>query len=103
MNIIKIGATEQQYCNVFKMTSIVRKLRDHDSNPCIEESDGSRKCLDVNNYNKEMCTAYFLRYKNCRKFWHEIMLQRRRGGVKPEMPTEDERQQILADLGRKPY
>ncbi|KAJ8277654.1 hypothetical protein GJAV_G00078130 [Gymnothorax javanicus] len=85
------------------MTSNARKVRDHDINPCIEESDGSRKCLDANNYNKDMCLAYFHRYKNCRKFWHEIMLSRRRGGVKPEMPTADERRQILEALERKPY
>ncbi|XP_010142649.1 PREDICTED: coiled-coil-helix-coiled-coil-helix domain-containing protein 7-like, partial [Buceros rhinoceros silvestris] len=33
------------------------------------ETDASRKCMDDNNYNKDMCTAYFLKYKNCRKFW----------------------------------
>ncbi|KAG7488478.1 coiled-coil-helix-coiled-coil-helix domain-containing protein 7 [Megalops cyprinoides] len=85
------------------MSSNVRKVRDHDINPCIEESDGSRKCLDANNYNKDMCSAYFIRYKNCRKFWHDIMVQRRRDGIKPDMPTAQERQQILEALGRKPY
>ncbi|KAJ8279780.1 hypothetical protein COCON_G00068460 [Conger conger] len=98
-----VRLSKQQYRNASKMTSNVRKVRDQDSNPCIEESDGSRKCLDANNYNKDMCTAYFQRYKNCRKFWHEIMTTRRKGGVKPEMPTAEERQQILADIGRMPY
>lgn len=25
--------------------------------------------MNDNNYNKDMCTDYFLKYKNCRKFW----------------------------------
>ncbi|KAI1889114.1 hypothetical protein AGOR_G00175740 [Albula goreensis] len=85
------------------MSSNARKVRDHDSNPCIEETDASRKCMDASNYNKDMCVPYFLRYKNCRKFWHEIMIQRRRDGVRPDMPTADERRQILETLGGKPY
>ncbi|KAM4606542.1 coiled-coil-helix-coiled-coil-helix domain-containing protein 7 isoform 1-T2 [Polymixia lowei] len=86
-----------------QMDKNVRKVRNQDINPCIEESDGSQKCLDANNYDKNMCSAYFLRYKNCRKYWHDIMLQRRRNGVKPDMPTAEERQQILAAIGGKPY
>lgn len=35
----------------------------------LKETDASRKCMDDNNYNKDMCTAYFLKYKSCRKFW----------------------------------
>ncbi|XP_006633978.2 coiled-coil-helix-coiled-coil-helix domain-containing protein 7 [Lepisosteus oculatus] len=88
---------------VQKMSPNARKLRDQDTNPCIEETDGSRKCLDGNNYNRDMCSAYFLRYKNCRKFWHNIMIQRRRDGVKPDMPAAEERQKILEALGGKPY
>lgn len=34
---------------------------------------------------------------------HNIMLQRRREGVKPDMPTAAERQELLAQLGGKPY
>uniref|UniRef100_A0A671QC62 Coiled-coil-helix-coiled-coil-helix domain-containing protein 7 n=1 Tax=Sinocyclocheilus anshuiensis TaxID=1608454 RepID=A0A671QC62_9TELE len=70
------------------------KVRNVDINPCIEESDGSQKCLDAYNYDKSMCTAYFMRYKNCRKYWRGVMLQRRRDGVKPDMPTAEEREQI---------
>ncbi|XP_054622016.1 coiled-coil-helix-coiled-coil-helix domain-containing protein 7 [Dunckerocampus dactyliophorus] len=80
-----------------------RKIRNQDLNPCIEESDASRKCLEVSNYDKNMCTAYFQRYKNCRKYWHNIMLQRRREGVRPDMPTAPERQDILSAHGGKPY
>ncbi|XP_030635706.1 coiled-coil-helix-coiled-coil-helix domain-containing protein 7 isoform X2 [Chanos chanos] len=80
-----------------------RKVRNEDINPCIEESDGSQKCLNMYNYDKSMCSAYFQRYKNCRKYWHGVMVQRRRDGVKPDMPTAEEREQILAALGGKPY
>ncbi|XP_043099322.1 coiled-coil-helix-coiled-coil-helix domain-containing protein 7 [Puntigrus tetrazona] len=79
------------------------KVRNVDINPCIEESDGSQKCLDAYNYDKSMCYAYFTRYKNCRKYWHGVMLQRRRDGVKPDMPAADERERIITALGGKPY
>ncbi|XP_052008597.1 coiled-coil-helix-coiled-coil-helix domain-containing protein 7-like [Xyrauchen texanus] len=80
-----------------------RKVRNVDINPCIEESDGSQKCLDAYNYDKSMCSAYFMRYTNCRKYWHAVMLQRRRDGVKPDMPTAEEREQVITGLGGKPY
>ncbi|XP_027745351.1 coiled-coil-helix-coiled-coil-helix domain-containing protein 7 isoform X3 [Empidonax traillii] len=84
------------------MSRHAQKLRDHDINPCLAETDATTKCMDENNYKKDMCTAYFLKYKNCRKFWHGIMMQRRRNGVKPEMPPADERKKILESMG-KPY
>ncbi|XP_056128328.1 coiled-coil-helix-coiled-coil-helix domain-containing protein 7 [Rhinichthys klamathensis goyatoka] len=83
--------------------SSARKVRDEDSNPCIEESDGSQRCMDAHGYEKSRCSAYFMRYKNCRKYWHTVMLQRRRDGVKPDMPNAEERDQILSALGGKPY
>ncbi|XP_029986383.1 coiled-coil-helix-coiled-coil-helix domain-containing protein 7 [Sphaeramia orbicularis] len=85
------------------MATNARKVRDRDSNPCIEESDASQKCLDVYNYEKSMCTAYFQRYKNCRKYWHTVMLQRRRDGVNPDMPTAAQRQDMINSMGGKPY
>ncbi|XP_050748824.1 coiled-coil-helix-coiled-coil-helix domain-containing protein 7 [Gymnogyps californianus] len=84
------------------MSRHAQQLRDHDINPCVAETDASRKCMDDNNYNKDMCTAYFLKYKSCRKFWHDIMMQRRRSGVKPEMPSAEERKKMLESMG-KPY
>ncbi|CAL8398630.1 unnamed protein product [Arctogadus glacialis] len=86
-----------------KMDKNTRKLRNQDINPCIEESDGSQRCLEAHNYDKSMCSPYFINYKNCRKYWHNLMVQRRREGVKPEMPTAEERKEILAGLGGKPY
>uniref|UniRef100_A0A3Q0SVY4 Coiled-coil-helix-coiled-coil-helix domain-containing protein 7 n=1 Tax=Amphilophus citrinellus TaxID=61819 RepID=A0A3Q0SVY4_AMPCI len=80
-----------------------RKVRNQDINPCIEESDDSQKCLNVFNYDKSMCSTYFQRYKKCRKYWHNIMVQRRKDGVKPDMPTAAERLEMLTAMGGKPY
>ncbi|NWX21418.1 CHCH7 protein, partial [Aegotheles bennettii] len=52
-----------------RMPRQAQRLTDHDTNPCVAESEASRKCMDDNNCNKDMCTAYFLKYKSCRKFW----------------------------------
>ncbi|XP_034285707.1 coiled-coil-helix-coiled-coil-helix domain-containing protein 7 isoform X3 [Pantherophis guttatus] len=68
-----------------------------------KESDASRKCLEVNQSDKDMCAIFFLKYKSCRKFWHGIMMQRRQDGIKPYMPIAEERKKILASLGRAPY
>ncbi|KAM3928018.1 coiled-coil-helix-coiled-coil-helix domain-containing protein 7 [Leptodactylus fuscus] len=80
-----------------------RNLRAVDANPCLEESDASSKCLEANNFQKDMCGFYFHRYKVCRRFWHTIMLERRRDGVTPAMPTPEERKQILASFDKLPY
>ncbi|XP_077365266.1 coiled-coil-helix-coiled-coil-helix domain-containing protein 7 [Festucalex cinctus] len=83
------------------MEKNVGKVRNQDINPCIEESDASQKCLDTFNY--DMCTAFFQSYKDCRKYWHNIMMHRKKEGVKPYMPTAAERQEILSSIGGKPY
>ncbi|KAM9332254.1 coiled-coil-helix-coiled-coil-helix domain-containing protein 7 [Pholidichthys leucotaenia] len=85
------------------MDNDARKLRNQDINPCIEESDASQRCLNAHNYDKAMCSAYFQRYKNCRKYWHNVMVQRRRDGVRPNMPAAAERLEMLAAVGGKPY
>lgn len=48
--------------------NVISVIEPHDFT-LFQESDGSQKCLDANNYDKSMCSAYFLRYKNCRKYW----------------------------------
>ncbi|XP_068604145.1 coiled-coil-helix-coiled-coil-helix domain-containing protein 7 [Brachionichthys hirsutus] len=80
-----------------------QKVRNRDTNPCIDEGDASLKCLDEHNYDKSCCSAHFQRYKNCRKYWHSVMLQRRGDGVRPDMPTAAERQELLDAIGGKPY
>lgn len=39
----------------------------------LKETDASRRCMDESNYNKNICSTYFLNYKNCRKFWVSIL------------------------------
>lgn len=82
---------------------MTRRMRDLDINPCLKESDTSSKCLDENNYKKDMCTNSFIKYRNCRKFWNHIMMNRKRDGVTPFMPTPEERENILNSLGSVPY
>ncbi|XP_056377947.1 coiled-coil-helix-coiled-coil-helix domain-containing protein 7 [Hyla sarda] len=80
-----------------------RNMRAADVNPCLEESAASTNCMDSNGYQRDRCASYFNKYKQCRKFWHTIMLKRRGDGVSPAMPTAEERKQILASLDRLPY
>lgn len=37
--------------------------------PCAEASKMSMKCLERNNYDKDMCTEYFKAYKECKQEW----------------------------------
>ncbi|XP_055986667.1 coiled-coil-helix-coiled-coil-helix domain-containing protein 7-like [Sorex fumeus] len=60
----------------FGIPLVARRLRDPDINPCLSESDASTRRMNENNYDKERCSTYFMRYKNCRKFWNSIMAQR---------------------------
>ncbi|EHB03693.1 Coiled-coil-helix-coiled-coil-helix domain-containing protein 7, partial [Heterocephalus glaber] len=86
-----------------RMPLVTKQLRDPDINPCLSETDASARCMAENNYNKERCSSCFLKYKNCRKFWNSIMVQRRQNGVKPFMPTAAERAEILGAMGKMPY
>ncbi|KAG7219574.1 hypothetical protein INR49_019001 [Caranx melampygus] len=81
-----------------QMDKNTKKLRNQDINPCIEESDASHRCLDTSNYDKSMCSAYFQRYKNSQ---HHV--GGRRNGVKPDMPSAEERREMLTAIGGKPY
>nr|XP_025953264.1 coiled-coil-helix-coiled-coil-helix domain-containing protein 7 [Dromaius novaehollandiae] len=81
------------------MSRHAQQLRDHNTNPCVVETDASRKCMD-DNYDKSMCTDYFLKYKSCRKFWRGIKMQRRRNDVKPEMPSAEEQKKMLESIGK---
>ncbi|ODQ82683.1 hypothetical protein BABINDRAFT_159213 [Babjeviella inositovora NRRL Y-12698] len=39
--------------------------------PCHETAQMSLRCLDRNDYNKEMCHEYFAAYRECKKEWME--------------------------------
>ncbi|XP_016047356.1 coiled-coil-helix-coiled-coil-helix domain-containing protein 7 [Erinaceus europaeus] len=85
------------------MPFAAQRLRDPDINPCLLESDASTRCMEENKYDKSRCYAYFLKYKNCRKFWNSIMIHRRQKGLEPYMPTAAEREEILSAMGKMPY
>ncbi|XP_033110080.1 coiled-coil-helix-coiled-coil-helix domain-containing protein 7-like isoform X2 [Anneissia japonica] len=78
-----------------------KKLANFDNNPCLEEADASYRCLHENNFDRDSCTKYFLNYKNCRKFWGNFALDRRRNGIKPALPAKEERDKILENLSLK--
>lgn len=40
--------------------------------PCAEASKMSMKCLERNNYDKDMCIEYFKAYKECKQEWVSI-------------------------------
>ncbi|CEP23687.1 unnamed protein product [Cyberlindnera jadinii] len=37
--------------------------------PCQESANMSIKCLESNNYDREMCYEYFKAYRECKKEW----------------------------------
>lgn len=37
--------------------------------PCQESSKMSFKCLEMNNYDRDMCKEYFDAYRECKKQW----------------------------------
>ncbi|XP_018006490.1 coiled-coil-helix-coiled-coil-helix domain-containing protein 7 [Hyalella azteca] len=73
---------------------LTRALDDR-NNPCVKEHNLTHQCLDRNNFDHAICRAYFENYKVCKKFWGDISLQRRRAGLKPYLPTPEERPAIL--------
>ena len=60
-----------------------QKWTNSKTNPCLEQSKASMKCLDRNNYNKDKCQEYFDAYKECKKAWNEWRAERRRKGLPP--------------------
>lgn len=70
-----------------KMADGLRRFTDKRTNPCMEESKASMKCLDENNYDKGRCKMYFEAYKECKKAWNERKATRRRQGLPPNDPA----------------
>ncbi|KAL3868622.1 hypothetical protein ACJMK2_041415 [Sinanodonta woodiana] len=68
---------------------------DREKNPCLREHNMSLKCLNDNYFDKTKCEAYFENYRRCKKFWGKIEMERRWKGIKPAMPSYDEREEIL--------
>jgi len=58
--------------------------------PCWKERGMSMQCLSDNGFDKSQCGAYFENYKNCKTFWMEVKFARRREGLYPLVPTDEE-------------
>ncbi|XP_063983279.1 coiled-coil-helix-coiled-coil-helix domain-containing protein 7 [Diachasmimorpha longicaudata] len=71
------------------------------NNPCFEESEKTRKCLEKNNYDRDSCSPYFENFNQCKKFWNEVKWSRRAKGIQPELPHPDERPKIRAEYMAK--
>lgn len=69
------------------MADGLKRFIDKRTNPCMEESKASMKCLDENNYDKSKCKMYFEAYKECKKAWNDRKAARRRQGLPPNDPV----------------
>ncbi|KAI0208282.1 hypothetical protein LSAT2_007037 [Lamellibrachia satsuma] len=70
------------------------RVSDEIKNPCKKESELAMKCMHDSNFSKDDCSLYFQNYRNCMGFWQGISRERRRLGIKPNMPPPEEREQI---------
>ncbi|KAL6426608.1 hypothetical protein ACFW04_009187 [Cataglyphis niger] len=66
-------------------------------NPCYKEHLLSLKCLDSNQEERQACEVYFINYKNCKDFWATVQSERKSKGIRPYMPSLEERKKIRAD------
>ncbi|XP_077991464.1 coiled-coil-helix-coiled-coil-helix domain-containing protein 7-like [Glandiceps talaboti] len=71
-----------------------KRLTDADNNPCTVEANASFQCLHDYNFNRDSCMTEFYTYKNCKKFWNQVMAERRKNGVRPALPPAEERDSI---------
>ncbi|XP_023233926.1 coiled-coil-helix-coiled-coil-helix domain-containing protein 7-like [Centruroides sculpturatus] len=58
------------------------------------EHDLSLNCLEQNNYNKNKCQLHFENYINCKKFWSLVVSDRKKKGMKPYLPSVQDRGKI---------
>ncbi|KAG7196827.1 hypothetical protein KM043_016612 [Ampulex compressa] len=64
------------------------------TNPCLKEYNRSLKCLEQNMKNKDACSIYFNSYKMCRRFWSNVIMERRRQNLMPLLPSVEDREKI---------
>ncbi|XP_064109325.1 coiled-coil-helix-coiled-coil-helix domain-containing protein 7-like [Macrobrachium nipponense] len=83
--------TEEERLRFIERTT---KLLHDEKNPCTKEHNQSYKCLEDNDYDRNMCAWYFENYKRCKEFWNDIRVQRRRAGIVPNLPPLEEREEI---------
>jgi cytochrome c oxidase assembly protein subunit 23 len=76
-----------------------------EKDPCFSENALSMKCLQTNDYDYSKCQKYFANYKECKTFWMNVRLQRKRLGINPSLPPLVDRiamKKIFADTGKVP-
>ena len=87
-----------------KNTKKVSPVYDENLNACIQEMKETQLCMEKNNYDRDQCVDPFYNYRDCQKFWHQIVVKRRRQRIEPELPPPHERKQIIDFLGDElPY
>jgi len=74
------------------------KKDQHITDPCVAERKISLKCMEEHNYDRETfekaCARQIDNLKNCKKFWHTVMLERKSQNIVPPMPPPEEREAI---------
>ncbi|XP_074110815.1 coiled-coil-helix-coiled-coil-helix domain-containing protein 7 [Cotesia typhae] len=74
------------------------RLESPETNPCLKEHRLSMKCIADNYKDKDkVCAVYFDNYKACKKFWSNVVSERRLQGLRPYLPLPDEREKIKSD------
>ncbi|RWS22604.1 mitochondrial intermediate peptidase-like protein [Leptotrombidium deliense] len=75
-------------------SELVANFDNEETNPCFAESQISKKCLSDNNYDYDKCEREFENFKACKKFWHSVVQDRRKKGLKPDLPPLSERRAL---------
>jgi len=68
---------EGDYKAAFKTRKVITELVD----PCEEHRRRSMKCLDVNNYDRTMCSDAFKAFRECKGKWLNQRREDRRNGL----------------------
>ncbi|GAB1604405.1 coiled-coil-helix-coiled-coil-helix domain-containing protein 7-like [Argonauta hians] len=89
-DLVKQNRAKQKNSNGRQFT----RAQNEETNPCVRESMMSFKCLDDNGYVRDKCDKYFKNYRNCREFWSAIVRERKLAGIKPFLPSVEERDEI---------
>lgn len=73
-----------------------------DTNPCATERKLSLTCLEKG-HGKDGCQHYFENYRNCVKFWRQVVRERRATGKEPALPPPDLREQIKKEFLKREF
>lgn len=74
------------------------KLSNLNSDPCIEEKDYFKDCLEQNNKNFTKCRLEYRNSRDCMRFWKFVEYQRLKQSKLPSMPRPEERQAAIDEF-----